>query len=81
MRCNTQVFKVDPYNNLIYVKGHVPGNKGQWVRVTDAVKGPEWPSPPPFPTHVIEEGEDMSEILAPQGETDVLKPVEPEDAY
>ncbi len=45
-----QIFKIDTERNLIYVVGHVPGNAGGFVRVVDAVKGPQFPSPPPFPT-------------------------------
>jgi len=33
-----QVLKVDPHENLLYVVGAVPGNKGGYVRVRDAVK-------------------------------------------
>ena len=34
-----QVMKVDRGRDLIYVRGIVPGNKGGWVRVSDANKG------------------------------------------
>ena len=27
-----QLFKVDPKNNLLYVRGSVPGRNGSWVR-------------------------------------------------
>jgi hypothetical protein len=27
---------------LLYVFGHVPGNKGEWVEVRDAIKKPLW---------------------------------------
>ena len=49
-----QLFKIDTEKNLLYVKGHVPGNKGCYVRVTDAVKGPKFPVPPPVPTFMPE---------------------------
>lgn len=29
--------QVDPERNLLYVKGQVPGHKGNWVYVRDAV--------------------------------------------
>ncbi|SDF43166.1 50S ribosomal protein L3 [Limimaricola pyoseonensis] len=37
---NLQVIKTDPERGLIMVKGAVPGNKGGWVTVKDAVKKP-----------------------------------------
>ncbi|NAZ35834.1 50S ribosomal protein L3 [Rubellimicrobium sp. CFH 75288] len=37
---NLQVVKVDSGRGLIMVKGAVPGNKGGWVTVKDAVKKP-----------------------------------------
>lgn len=33
-----RVFRVDSPRNLIYVRGPVPGNSGNWVRIRDAVK-------------------------------------------
>lgn len=35
---NLRVFRVDAPRNLIFVRGAVPGNSGNWVRVRDAVK-------------------------------------------
>lgn len=35
---NAYVFKVDPARNLLYLKGMVPGHKGNFVLVKDAVK-------------------------------------------
>jgi large subunit ribosomal protein L3 len=35
---NLQVIKTDPDRGLIMVKGAVPGSKGAWVTVKDAVK-------------------------------------------
>ena len=54
---------------------------GTFCRITDAVKGPFYPSPPPMPTYVFTpsspgEEEDLSEILIPKGEVDALKGVE-----
>ncbi|GMI22314.1 hypothetical protein TeGR_g10953 [Tetraparma gracilis] len=34
-----KVMKIDRGRDLIYVKGQVPGNKGGWVVVKDAIKG------------------------------------------
>jgi large subunit ribosomal protein L3 len=35
---NLRVIRTDEPRNLIYVRGAVPGNSGNWVRVRDAVK-------------------------------------------
>uniref|UniRef100_A0A7S2V0H5 Large ribosomal subunit protein uL3m n=1 Tax=Fibrocapsa japonica TaxID=94617 RepID=A0A7S2V0H5_9STRA len=77
---NLKIMKIEPARNLLFVHGCVPGNKGGFVRVRDAIKGPKFPSPPPFPTFVPgEEAEYPDEILAPAGDVDLLEPVqEPE---
>jgi len=52
--CNVWVVKVDPERNLIYVKGQVPGHKGNFVRLRDSVfKTPATLKelPLPFPTY------------------------------
>jgi large subunit ribosomal protein L3 len=40
---NMKILKIDVSRNLIYVKGSVPGQKGAFLRVSDAVKGPFFP--------------------------------------
>jgi len=37
---NLEVFRVDPRRDLLFVRGHCPGNVGGWVRVQDAVRSP-----------------------------------------
>lgn len=37
---NIQVVRTDAERGLIMVKGSVPGNKGGWVTIKDAVKKP-----------------------------------------
>jgi len=63
-RDNLQVIKIDPIRNLLYVKGSVPGHKGNIVRVTDARKKRHQftsteddllSAPLPFPTFFAEE--------------------------
>jgi large subunit ribosomal protein L3 len=73
---NLKVYKIDPERNLVYVKGHVPGNNGGFVRITDAVKGPHFPSPPPFPTYYPKEDDEMGELYAPADEKDPIAPLE-----
>jgi large subunit ribosomal protein L3 len=56
---NLRVLKIDRGRNLLWIKGHVPGNKGGWVEITDAVKNPLWNTDmvegaldrPPLPTY------------------------------
>ncbi|CAM9881619.1 unnamed protein product [Scytosiphon promiscuus] len=75
---NLKIIKMDPVRELLFVKGHVPGQNGGFVRVTDAIKGAAFPSDPPFPSFVAD-GESIDgeqEIWCPQGEEDPLEIVE-----
>ncbi|KAL7436489.1 hypothetical protein ACHAXM_005219 [Skeletonema potamos] len=88
---NLRIVKIDRGRNLIYVKGAVPGNKGEFVEIRDAVKKPlfgtvkceggEASAFPPLPTFNYEEGIDGSgepghEIMMPMQEQDPLEIVE-----
>lgn len=48
--------KVDPSENLLFIKGSVPGFDDQYIKIKDAVKlkaekrYPQDACPPPFPT-------------------------------
>ena len=53
---NLEVFGVDPDRGLILVKGGVPGAKGSYVRVTDAVKA-GMPNHAPYPAAIWKAGE------------------------
>mmetsp|Transcript_15682 Transcript_15682/g.26141 ORF Transcript_15682/g.26141 Transcript_15682/m.26141 type:complete len:290 (+) Transcript_15682:47-916(+) len=68
---NLKVVKIDPSRNLLYVRGAVPGNNGSFIRISDAVKGPFFPNPPPFPTA---QGSILEEITEEQ-----FAPVSTED--
>lgn len=61
---NLTIVKIDPARNLLYVRGAVPGNAGVFVRVVDAVKGPFYPSPPPYPTYSPEANGETWDDLA-----------------
>jgi len=76
---NLKILKIDPQRDLLYVKGAVPGGTGTFVRVVDAVKGPFYPSPPPFPTFLDEPG--TEQVIAPPKPTDPGKFSEPDDPY
>lgn len=72
---NLWIVKIDPVRDLIYVKGAVPGNAGSFVKIVDAVKGPRYPSDPPFPTYYEDEDESKrlkEEVFAPMPEEDPL---------
>ena len=46
---NLRVVKTDPKNGIILIKGAVPGAKGGWVTLKDAIKK-KLPDNIPFPT-------------------------------
>lgn len=67
---NLRVIKVDRGRNLLYVVGAVPGNKGGFVEIRDAVKKPLWRTDkvldgidrPPLPTFAFEEVDGADEV-------------------
>jgi large subunit ribosomal protein L3 len=63
---NLEVFGVDPDRGLILLKGGVPGPKGGWLRVTDAVKS-ALPPQAPFPAAVVHKGEALEAIAVDEG--------------
>lgn len=70
---NLEVYKIDTQRNLVYIRGHVPGHAGNFVSIQDAVKGPKFPSEPPFPTAMVEEGDDVEHVrYAPLPDSDPL---------
>ena len=85
---NLRIVKIDRGRNLIYVKGAVPGNRGEFVEIRDAVKKPlfgtakceggEESTFPPLPTFAFEEGVDGCgeagfEAMMPMQEQDPLE--------
>lgn len=89
---NLRVVKVDRGRDLIYVRGAVPGQKGNFVEIRDAVKKPlfgtdrveggaEAAKFPPLPTFEYEEGVDGCgepghEVMMPMMEKDPFVPEE-----
>jgi len=59
---NLKVIKICPVRDLIFVAGGVPGPKGTFISVTDAVKGPFWPVEPPRPTFSVDNGSTRTQI-------------------
>jgi len=86
---NLFILKIDPIRDLLYVKGAVPGSNGTFVRIVDAVKGPFYPSPPPFPTYLEPIPKATPEavknqeyqVFAPMAATDVGIFKAPDDPY
>ncbi|XP_076941720.1 large ribosomal subunit protein uL3m-like [Bidens hawaiensis] len=70
---NVWVYKIDPARNLIWVRGQVPGNKGDFVFLKDALYKKPDISTLPFPTYFSTEKEVVSSLkplVADLGETD-----------
>lgn len=83
---NLRVVKVDRGRDLLYVSGAVPGQKGAFVELRDAVKKPLWDTGmvidsikrPPLPTFQYDSDIDGNgacyEEVMPAGEDDPLDP-------
>ena len=61
---NLEIVRTDPARGLIFVKGSVPGHKGSWLTVQDAIKLPR-NEQAPYPAAVIEAGEPEVEHAPP----------------
>ena len=85
---NVRLIKVDRGRNLLYVQGSVPGKKGNFIEIRDAVKKPLWNTPlvldnierPPIPSSEYDEvdgsGNGGFEVFMPLPEKDPLSPLE-----
>ncbi len=69
---NVEIVRTDVEDGLILVQGSVPGSKGGWVEIRDAVKGPkveDLPVPGKFSVAAAKveppKGEDKAEAVAP----------------
>ena len=63
---NLEVFGVDPERGLILVRGGVPGPKGGYVKVSDAIKR-ALPSNAPYPAAVVHRGETLESYEVEEG--------------
>jgi large subunit ribosomal protein L3 len=61
---NLEVVRTDPIRGLLFIKGSVPGHKGSWLTVSDAVKLPR-PDAAPYPAGIVE-GRKVEEIEVPE---------------
>ncbi len=65
---NLEVFGVDPERGLILVKGGIPGPRGAWVHIRDAVKR-ALPKEAPYPAAVMHAGEALeAHVVEEEGE-------------
>src|SRR3954467_8640437 len=51
---NLEVVRTDPIRGLLFVKGSVPGHKGSWLTVSDAIKLPRNENAP-YPAGIVEQ--------------------------
>src|SRR5690348_16006557 len=51
---NLEIVRTDPVRGLIFVKGSVPGHKGSWLTIQDAIKLPQHESAP-YPAALFSE--------------------------
>ncbi len=61
---NLEVVRTDPIRGLLFIKGSVPGHKGAWLTVSDAVKLPR-PEAAPYPAAILE-GRKIEELEVPE---------------
>jgi large subunit ribosomal protein L3 len=51
---NLEIVRTDPIRGLLFIKGSVPGHKGSWLTVSDAIKLPR-PDAAPYPAGILEQ--------------------------
>jgi large subunit ribosomal protein L3 len=61
---NLEVVRTDPIRGLLFIKGSVPGHKGSWLTVSDAIKLPR-PDAAPYPAAILE-GRKIEELEVPE---------------
>jgi large subunit ribosomal protein L3 len=67
---NLEIVRTDPIRGLLFVKGSVPGHKGAWLTVSDAIKLPRHESAP-YPAAILETNKPQAaEEHAPAGLVD-----------
>src|SRR5689334_18514956 len=57
---NLEIVRTDPIRGLLFVKGSVPGHKGAWLTVSDAIKLPRHDSAP-YPAALVETSKPVEE--------------------
>ena len=58
---NLEIVRTDPIRGLLFVKGSVPGHKGSWLTVSDAIKLPRHENAP-YPAGLIDTKAKIDEV-------------------
>jgi len=58
---NLEIVRTDAARGLIFVKGSVPGSKGGWLKIIDAVKVPRNENVP-YPAGLVQKGKKADEV-------------------
>jgi large subunit ribosomal protein L3 len=66
---NLEIVRTDAARGLLFVKGSVPGHKGGWLTVSDAIKLPR-DERAPYPAGLIQDGVELEVEHAPAGFVD-----------
>ena len=66
---NLEIVRTDAARGLLFVKGSVPGHKGGWLSVTDAIKLP-LDERAPYPAGLVENAAEIAVEHAPAGFVD-----------
>jgi large subunit ribosomal protein L3 len=61
---NLEIVRTDPIRGLLFVKGSVPGHKGAWLTVSDAIKLPRHDSAP-YPAGLVSKDNPIDETEIP----------------
>jgi large subunit ribosomal protein L3 len=61
---NLEIVRTDPIRGLLFIKGSVPGHKGGWLTVQDAVKVPRSENVP-YPAGLISRNQPVDESAIP----------------
>ena len=66
---NLEIVRTDGARGLLFVKGSVPGHKGSWLTVSDAIKLPR-DERAPYPAGLVQDGVELEVEHAPAGFVD-----------
>jgi large subunit ribosomal protein L3 len=72
---NLEIVGTDVERGLIFVRGSVPGSKGAWLTVTDAVKRPR-PEAAPFPAAVVQAATEAAQVEADAAPAETMEGAE-----
>jgi large subunit ribosomal protein L3 len=61
---NLEIVRTDPVRGLLFVKGSVPGHKGSWLTISDAIKLPRHDGVP-YPAGIVSKDKPIDESEIP----------------